>query len=134
MMKNSKNKLFVAISVVVVAALTATLLPMLAASGSDDIREIRLVVRDMTFYVEGESQPNPTLNVHAGEQVRLVLKNEDPGLRHDFVVSDWQVATRILVDRGEQDTITFRVPAQTGDRVYHCTPHSKMMRGTLRVQ
>lgn len=116
------------------AVLAMTLLPTLASPPSDGLHEIRLVVRDMNFYVEGESQPNPTLSVRAGQQVRLVLKNEDPGMRHDFVVNAWQVGTRVLEDRGEQDTITFRAPSEPGEQVYHCTPHAKMMRGTIRVQ
>ena len=115
-------------------ALAATLLPMIASSRSDGVHEVRLVVRDMTFYIEGENQPNPTLTVRAGEQVRLVIRNEDPGMRHDFVIDEWQVSTRMLADRGDDDVITFLVPSQPGDRTYHCTPHSKMMRGTIRVQ
>lgn len=126
--------MLIAVAVIGLAVLAATLLPMLASSGSENVHEIRLVVRGMNFYVEGESQPNPTINVRAGEQVRIVLKNEDPGMRHDFVVEGWKVGTRMLEDRGEQDTITFRAPPETGDQVYHCTPHAIMMRGTIRVQ
>ena len=46
----------------------------------------------------------PTLSVRAGEQVRLVLKNDDPGMQHDFVVSGLGRATKILEDRGQQDS------------------------------
>lgn len=134
MTQRSKNSMVIAVAVIGLGILAATLLPMLASSGSDTVHEIRLVVRGMNFYVEGESQPNPTINVRAGEQVRLVLKNEDPGMRHDFVVEDWKVATRMLEDKGEQDTISFRAPSEAGDQVYHCTPHAILMRGTIRVQ
>ena len=89
MTQHSKNSMLVAVAVIGLGILAATLLPMLASSPADDVHEIRLVVRDMNFYVEGESQPNPTLSVKAGEQVRLVLKNEDPGMQHDFVVKAW---------------------------------------------
>jgi plastocyanin len=130
----AKNRITIAASLIAVAALAATLLPMLASSGSDGVHEIRLVVRDMSFYVEGDPKPNPTLSVRAGEQVRLVVRNDDAGMRHDFAVAAWQVATRMLEDRGEQDTITFRAPAERGDQTYQCTPHAKMMRGTIRVQ
>lgn len=134
MTTRSKNSMLTAVAVIGLGILALTLLPMLASSQTDEVHEIRLVVRDMNFYVEGESQPNPTLTVRPGEQVRLVLKNDDPGMRHDFVVEAWDVATRILADRGEQDSITFKAPSSPGEQVYHCTPHAKMMRGTIRVQ
>ena len=126
--------MLMAVAVIGLGILAATLLPMLASSPADEVREIRLVVRNMNFYLEGESQPNPTLNVRAGERVRVVLKNEDPGMRHDFVVADWDVATRILEDGGQQDSVTFKAPSTPGEQVYHCTPHAKLMRGTIRVQ
>jgi len=134
MTKRSKNSMLIAVAVIGLGILGVTLLPMLASSQTDDVHEIRLVVRAMNFYVEGESQPNPTLNVRAGEKVRLVLKNEDPGMQHDFVVEAWDVATKILEDRGQQDSITFKAPSIPGDQVYHCTPHAQLMRGTIRVQ
>ena len=57
-------------------------------------REIRIVARDMTFYLEGQTDPNPTLRLRAGESVRLVLRNDDPGMTHDFAIPDWKAATR----------------------------------------
>ena len=134
MTQRSKNSMLIAVAVIGLGALAATLLPMLASSPADDVHEIRLVVRNMNFYLEGESQPNPTLNVRAGEKVRVVLKNEDPGMQHDFVVAELDVATKILEDRGQQDSVTFHAPSTPGDEVYHCTPHAKLMRGTIRVQ
>ena len=134
MTTRSKNSMLVAVAVIGLGILAVTLLPMLASSSADEVREIRLVVRAMNFYVEGETQPNPTLTVRAGEQVRLILKNDDPGMSHDFVVRDWDVATKILEDRGQQDAITFKAPSAPGEKVYHCTPHALLMRGTIRVQ
>ena len=128
------NRILIAGLIIGIAAAAATLLPMLASSGSDDVREIRLVVRDMTYYLDGQAEPNPTLTVKAGEQVRLLLRNDDPGMRHDFVVKGWAIGTRMLEERGEHDAVTFRVPAERGDQPYHCTPHAKMMRGTIRVE
>ena len=130
----ARNRILVAGAIIGMAALAVTLLPMIASSGRDEVREIRLVVRNMTFYLEGGMAPNPTLTVRAGEQVRLVLRNDEPGMRHDFAVQAWEVGTRMLEDRGEADTVTFRVPAGPGDHVYQCTPHSTMMRGTIRVE
>jgi plastocyanin len=134
MTNRSKYSMLIAVAVIGLGILAATLLPTIASSQQGAVHEIRLVVRNMNFYVDGDPQPNPTLTVRAGEQVRLVLKNDDPGMRHDFVVQAWDVATRMLQDSGQQDSITFTAPATTGDQVYYCTPHSKLMRGTIRVQ
>ncbi len=134
MTTRSKTSMLIAVGVIGLGILAVTLLPMLASSPTDEIREIRLVVRAMNFYVEGESQPNPTLTLRPGEQVRLILKNDDPGMSHDFIVKEWDVATKILEDRGQEDSITFKAPPSPGDQVYHCTPHAKLMRGTIRVQ
>jgi plastocyanin len=130
----AKNRMLIAGAIIGMAALAATLLPMIASSGSEGVREIRLVVRNMTFYVEGEMEPNPTLIVRAGEQVRVVVRNDEPGMRHDFAVRAWDIGTRMLEDRGEAATVTFRVPAARGDHTYLCTPHAKKMRGTIRVE
>ena len=134
MTDRSKTTMLIACAAIGLGILAATLLPTLASSPEGDAREIRLVVRDMNFYVDGESQPNPTLTVRAGERVRLTLKNEDAGMRHDFAIKEWDVATRMLEDRGQQDSVTFKAPSAPGDQVYHCTPHAKLMRGTIRVQ
>ena len=96
-------------------------------------REIRLVVRDMTFYVEGQAEPNPTLRLHAGETVRLVLRNEDEGMTHDFAIPEWGAATKRL-EGGEEGAITFRAPGRPMSQAYKCRPHSKIMRGTILVE
>jgi plastocyanin len=96
-------------------------------------REIRIVARDMTFYLEGQTDPNPTLRLRAGESVRLVLRNDDPGMSHDFAIPDWKAATK-RIDGGEQVAITFRVPGQPSSQTYRCRPHSAIMRGTILVE
>jgi plastocyanin len=131
--------MFVAAGIIAIAAMVATLLPMRASSSGTPAtaagpRRIKLVVRDMAFYVDGTTEPNPTLAFKAGELVELHLRNDEPGMRHDFAVKAWDVATRLLEDRGEEDTITFRVPEIRGTTAYICTPHAKMMSGTLRIE
>jgi plastocyanin len=96
-------------------------------------REIVLVARDMSFYLDGASGENPTLRLKAGEHVRLVLRNEEPGVVHDFAVSAWKVGTRRLQAR-ETDTVTFRVPDTPGQHAYLCNPHASMMRGIIEVE
>ena len=96
-------------------------------------REIRIVVRDMNFYIEGQADPNPTLRLHAGETVRLVLRNEDAGMKHDFAIPDWKTATR-RIESGQETSVTFRAPDRADSRIYKCTPHGSVMRGTVVVE
>lgn len=130
----ARNRALTGAAIICVAAIVATLLPTFASSGTGDVREIRLVARDMTFYVEGESQPNPVLTFRAGERVRIAVRNEDAGMRHDFVIDDWAIATRMLDDLGQEDAVTIVVPSRRGVHTYYCTPHPKMMTGTVRVE
>jgi hypothetical protein len=130
----AKNRVTVAGIVVSIVALLATLLPMVASSEQSTAREIRIVVRDMAFYVEGNNQPNPAIVLRAGEQVRIRLRNDDPGMRHDFAIRAWTIATRVLEDRGQEDEIVFQVPAERGAQSYQCTPHAKMMSGEIRIE
>ena len=120
------------------AALFVTvLLPIVAASratGAPSPREIRMVVRDMTFYIEGRDEPNPTLRVRAGEQIRLVLRNDDRGMSHDFAVGSWQVTSPLLNSRGAEAVVVFRVPQRQGTYTYNCTPHAEIMRGNIQVE
>jgi plastocyanin len=115
----------------------ASFLPRLSGGvldGADTatVREIRLVARDMTFYAEGDRTPNPTLHARPGERLRLVLRNADSGMSHDFTIPGWRMNTRLLKGRGE-DSIEFTVPAARGTQLYSCTPHAEMMGGTIVV-
>ena len=95
-------------------------------------REIVLVARDMTFYLEGQAQPNPTIRVTAGEEVRVILRNEEPGIIHDFAVRQLSIAVAPLKGN-EIGTVVFRAPDRPGRHTYLCTPHSDMMRGIVEV-
>jgi plastocyanin len=129
----SRNKAIFWGVVLTAAAVVVSFLPMLASSDLDKAREIRLVARDMTFYLEGSTEPNPTLAFRAGEKVRLILKNEDAGIDHNFSIPTWDASTKLLEGRGE-DAIEFKVPKRKGSEKYTCTPHSEMMRGTIRIE
>ena len=51
-----------------------------------------MIARGMTFVLADEPDaPNPVIAFRAGERVRLVLKNEAPGLLHDFQIPAWGV-------------------------------------------
>lgn len=132
-MTQSTARTFCGIAVLLGAASAAAILPRSALSGAARAREIRLVVRDMTYYAEGGASPNPTLLVRRGERVRVILRNEDPGMTHDFTIPGWGAASRQVVSRGET-AVEFRAPAQAGEQMYVCTPHGQMMRGTIRAE
>jgi hypothetical protein len=121
---------------VLVVLAGAALIPMTAASRSETpVREIRLVARQMTYYLEGSNVPNPTLLIRRGEQVRIVLRNDDPGLIHDLGIDAWRVRTELLDDKGaSQGAIQFQAPDGPAETSYSCTPHGQMMRGTIRVE
>ena len=106
-----------------------------ALNAGDDAsaaRVIHLVARDMTFYVAGEREPNPTIHARAGERIRLVLNNTDSGMSHDFAIRSWRVTTNLLKGKGEV-SVEFTVPEARGSYIYSCTPHAEMMSGTLIV-
>ncbi|MGB2714859.1 MAG: hypothetical protein WBC51_11800 [Vicinamibacterales bacterium] len=111
----------------------ALMLPRIVSS-REEARTVSLVVRNMTYYLEGDTTPNPSLRFAAGEQVRLTLRNEDPGMAHDFNIRPWNVGTKILDGKG-QDTVSFRVPSRfEGPTTYTCTPHSAMMSGDIIIE
>jgi plastocyanin len=99
----------------------------------DAVRDVVLVVRDMTFYLQGDDTPNPTLRFTPGERVRVLLRNEESGVTHNFVINDWGVETRELRGAGS-DRVEFRVPLERGTRRYQCTPHAAMMSGLIEVR
>ena len=88
----------------------------------------------MAFFVDGQDAANPMLRVKPGERIRLVLRNDDAGLTHDFTIKSWSVATKTLAGKGAGTAVVFRVPEERGTVVYQCTPHSQMMRGTVQVE
>lgn len=95
-------------------------------------RDVVLVARGMAFYLEGDDRPNPDIRVRAGERVRLVLKNEAPGLVHDVAIPEWDIAVR-EIRAGERADIVFDVPRSPGRVEYVCRPHTQMMRGQVVV-
>jgi plastocyanin len=109
---------------------TGALLPALSSTPT---REVALVVKGMAFHLEGDPRPNPTIDVRAGERVRVVVRNEDRGLTHDFAVTALRRATR-AIEWSQSAEISFDAPARPGDYEYVCQPHRLMMRGTIRVR
>ena len=111
--------------------LLAALLP---AMSSTPAREVTLVAKGMAFYLEDDAQsPNPTIEVKAGERIRIVLRNDDRGMTHDFAVPSLDAALK-PISWNESGEVVLDVPSQPGTYEYVCRPHSLMMRGTIRVR
>ena len=130
----AKNRIFAGLTAVAVVAFAVTVLPMIAASNSGAVRDINIVVRNMAFYVENSPEPNPIITLRAGERVRMRVRSEDAGMRHDFTIKAWTVSTKMLEGRGGEDVVEVRVPDAPGSQTYQCTPHPKMMTGTVRIE
>jgi plastocyanin len=118
-----------------IAALAAlmVLAVLLPAMSSTPTREIALVARGMAFYAEDAPQTmNPTLEFKAGERVRVVLRNDDRGMTHDFAIPAVGVGVDPITwnERGE---VVFDVPTTPGNYEYVCRPHLLMMRGAILV-
>ncbi len=129
----ARNRAIAVGAIVATVGLLLTILPMLAANDLDGRRRVHLVVRDMSYYLDGKGEPNPTLQFRRGERIRLILTNEDAGMDHDFVVENWNLATKVLHGRG-QEAVSFKVPGGAGSATYFCTPHSAKMRGGILIE
>jgi FtsP/CotA-like multicopper oxidase with cupredoxin domain len=123
----------IVVAMLVGVATIAAILPRVPSSSSDTVREIRLVAHDMTYYLEGSAEPNPTLRVRRGQRVRIVLQNADKGMSHDLAILAWKAATRRIDGPGEA-SIEFRAPEISAQETYACNPHGQTMRGTIRVE
>lgn len=129
------QKVSVRMSAMVIAALAGLMLlaALLPALSGTPTREVTLVVKGMAFYVESDlNTPNPTLEVKAGERLRVVLRNQDRGLTHDFAVPALSAAMK-AIGWDETGEVAFDVPETPGTYEYLCRPHRLMMRGTIRV-
>jgi plastocyanin len=114
---------------VVLVAGIAAMLPGIVDT-RERVHEIRLVAKNMTYYADGNEDPNPALRLVAGEQVRVTFRNDDRGMSHDFGIPAFGVGTGI-VDFGTEKSVTFKVPDNPSAATYICTPHSAMMSGRI---
>lgn len=123
----------VPVAAIAAAALLMLLAALLPALSSTPTRDITLVMKGMAFYLpEDPSTPNPELVVRAGERVRIVVRNEDRGITHDFAVPALGAALS-PIEWSESRAVVFEAPDAAGAYGYECRPHRLMMRGTLRV-
>jgi len=120
-------------TLVVVGVVAAGMFLPRLVSSREDVREIHIVAKDMTYRVDGVSGANPALRFTPGEKVRVFLRNDDKGMQHDFGIPAWGVTTGI-VEWSSEKTVTFQVPASTARASYVCTPHSAMMAGAVILE
>lgn len=96
-------------------------------------RELVLTARDMAFVLSGGTDRNPTLRLRAGERVRIVLENRDPGMRHDLVARSLGLRIPALAHGGSDERV-LRVPRERGEHDYVCSYHVRLMRGRMVVE
>ena len=126
----------IAAGIILIVAVAA-LLPLRAGSSNSTAvarpRVITLEARGMAFRANGIGGANPVLRLRAGEEVKVVLRNREPGMIHDFSVPSLKVAIGEL--KTDQDgEVRFRAPSTPGRHEYLCRPHAVMMKGTIEVE
>jgi plastocyanin len=119
--------------VVATCVLCAFLIPQSASTSAGEVRVIRVVVHNMAYYIAGRNDPNPTIRLRRDERVRIVVINQDAGMKHDFGIDAWQRRTGLIDGIGEA-RLEFVTPSDPGEVSYSCTPHGTLMRGTVRVE
>lgn len=96
-------------------------------------REIVVLARGMSFVLENAPDTvNPAISLRAGERIRMVLRNEAPGLMHELVIPDLGIEIEQM-RAGETRELTFTVSASPGRHEYHCRPHAELMHGIVEV-
>jgi plastocyanin len=106
---------------------------LVTGCGAGGPREVVIVARGMTFTLpSAPDTANPVIRLRPGETVLLTLRNEAPGLMHDFEIPSWKVKSD-QIRSGQSTTLTVTVPTQEGRYQYICGPHSTMMRGFVEV-
>ncbi len=107
------------------------------APGAQGSIRIELIAHQMTFRRSDPANPsrwldNPTLRVRTGETVELVLRNRDPGMKHDLTIAELGLKTRMTYF-GDTVVLRFTAP-QPGTYIYLCSIHPRLMRGQLIVE
>ena len=113
----------------VLLAVVAAVLPRIVDT-REQVHEIRLVAKNMTYYADGTDDPNPPIRLVPGEQVRVTFRNEDRGMLHDFGIPAFGVGTGVI-EFGTEKSFVFKVPETASSATYICTPHSAMMSGRI---
>jgi plastocyanin len=106
---------------------------LLAGCSTEGPREVLVVARGMTFTLPSDPDTaNPVIRVRSGERLRLTLRNEAPGLMHNFEIPAWDVKTD-QIRGGSSTSVTLTVPGKQGRYEYKCAPHANLMHGFVEV-
>lgn len=95
-------------------------------AAGDPVRTIVLTAKDMKF-----NATNPTINLEPGEWIRLVIRNEDPGMKHDLTIPELGLRSAVI-ETGETTVLSFRVP-KNAFLTYLCSFHPVSMKGVFSV-
>lgn len=76
---------------------------------------------------EIDGQVNPELQANVGDTVAITLVNND-GRSHDIVIDEFNAATPIFGQRGQEETIQFTID-QAGSFYYYCSVGSHRQAG-----
>ncbi len=95
-------------------------------STGDPVRTIVLTAKGMKF-----NATNPTIDLEPGEWIRIVMRNEDPGMKHDLAIPQLGLRSAVT-EAGESTVLSFRVP-ESGLLTYLCSFHPISMKGTFYV-
>ena len=87
-------------------------------------REVVIVAENMSYTVSSQNMQrikNPTLNFNRGEEISILFRNNDPGIRHDLIIEGLDIKTSIIISIA---TIIFEVKyfriTTTGKRIIIC--------------
>lgn len=92
-------------------------------------RVLVLSAKGYAFHAEGDSAAadNPPLMLHAGERVRIVIRNQEEadGVNHNFKIPGLSVRCSRPIPPGEEEFVEFTVP-EDGEYTYTCCSHPGM--------
>ena len=105
-----------------------------SAGAREEVREIHLVARGMSFYLEADpATANPTHRRQPGRARTRRPPQRDARHRHDLAIATMAAAIAPLA-AGETGVLDLQVPDRPGRHEYDCRPHAVMMKGVLEVR
>ena len=120
---------FIVAVVVVVVAMAILMISGFRTSTEADepIREIVLEAKGTAF-----GDDNPTLIFKAGERVRVIVRNTDPGVEHSIAIPELGIE-RVDIAPGEEHVFEVRA-GRPGVVDYVCPQHMPLMQGKIVVR